>query len=108
LHAFSHFALKAVLAARAMKARLRHLSNSVAPSSHRTQVEDFLPKVNTLRRLSMTSAALANAVDEFHTGNLQVSCAIPNPHFPPAPTPRQRGRVHASFREINGHVIISL
>ena len=36
------------------------------------QVDDFLPCVNRLRRLSMLDSAVVNAVDEFHGGNLQV------------------------------------
>lgn len=55
-------------------------------SSHFTcQVEDFLPCVNTLLRLSLVGAAALDAVDQFHKGNLQVTRA--SHHTPHATTP---------------------
>jgi hypothetical protein len=62
-------------------------------SSHFTrQVEHFPPCVNTLRWLSLVGAAALDAVDQFHTGNLQVTRASPHPplathHLPTATTP---------------------
>jgi hypothetical protein len=55
-------------------------------------VEHFPPCVNTLRWLSLVGAAALDAVDQFHTGNLQVIRASPHPplathHLPTATTP---------------------